>query len=95
MRLYPNGDIPVCQFNSKRVGNLRKQSFQEIWFGENKEIEKQREWVRKCPGCWAECEILPSAIYTGDLLTRTLFPPQPAAGSKPQGKIVNPKPLPD
>jgi MoaA/NifB/PqqE/SkfB family radical SAM enzyme len=95
MRLYPNGDIPVCQFNSKRVGNLRKQSFQDIWFGENKEIEKQREWVRKCPGCWAECEILPSAIYTGDLITKTLFPPRPRSGTQPQGKIVNPKPLAD
>lgn len=23
-----------------------------------------------CPGCWAECEVMPSAIYTGDLVRR-------------------------
>ena len=27
-----------------------------------------REWVDRCPGCWAECEVLPNAIYSGDLL---------------------------
>jgi MoaA/NifB/PqqE/SkfB family radical SAM enzyme len=72
MRLYPNGDVPVCQFNSKPVGNLRRQRFDELWQGE--EITAQRDWVAKCPGCWAECEVLPSEIYTGDLLRETLFP---------------------
>lgn len=72
MRLYPNGDVPTCQFNSKTVGNLREQTFREVWFGE--EIEGQRDWVRKCPGCWAECEVLPSAVYTGDIVRKTLFP---------------------
>ncbi len=72
MRLYPNGDVPVCQFNSKTVGNFRKQSFEEIWYGE--EIKAQRDWVHNCAGCWAECEVLPSAIYTGDLIKETLLP---------------------
>lgn len=71
MRLFPNGDVPVCQFNSRRVGNLRTQTFEEVWFGED--IAPQREWVAGCPGCWAECEVLPSAIYTGDL-ARALMP---------------------
>lgn len=66
MRLFPNGDIPTCQFNSKVVGNLRKNTFREVWFGER--AGEQRDWVKKCPGCWAECEVLPSAIYSGDLL---------------------------
>ena len=72
MRLYPNGDVPTCQFNSKKVGNLRRQSFEEIWYGEA--IKPQREWVSKCSGCWAECEAAPTAIYTGDLVKETLFP---------------------
>ncbi len=95
MRLYPNGDVPVCQFNSKRVGNLRRQSFEEVWFGKGEEMEKQREWVRKCPGCWAECEILPNAIYTGDLVTKTLFPPTPVAGPPRQGQLLQAKPAVD
>lgn len=66
LRIFPNGDVPVCQFNARRVGNLRRQTFQEVWFSE--EIARERDWVRKCPGCWAECEVLPSAVYTGDLL---------------------------
>jgi MoaA/NifB/PqqE/SkfB family radical SAM enzyme len=65
LRLFPNGDVPTCQFNTKKAGNLRQQSFEELWFGAKTEV--QRDWVRKCPGCWAECEVLPSAIYTGEL----------------------------
>ena len=72
LRIFPNGDVPTCQFNSKKVGNLRRQSFEEIWYGEA--IKPQREWVSKCSGCWAECEVLPNAIYTGDLVKETLFP---------------------
>ena len=66
LRLYPNGDVPTCQFNSKIVGNLRRQPFEELW--RSGTTEKQRGWVRQCPGCWAECEVLPNAIYSGQLL---------------------------
>lgn len=65
MRMFPNGDVPTCQFNAKVVGNLRKQSFEEVWASEL--ATRQHAWVRACPGCWAECEILPSATYSGDL----------------------------
>jgi hypothetical protein len=30
--------------------------------------DEQRDWVRQCPGCWAECEVVPNAIYTLDLI---------------------------
>jgi len=73
MRLFPNGDVPTCQFNTKRVGNLRRQRFADVWSGAP--AAAQRDWVRKCQGCWAECEVLPSAIYSGDLL-RALKPPR-------------------
>ncbi|MBS0203522.1 MAG: radical SAM protein [Planctomycetes bacterium] len=67
LRIFPNGDVPTCQFNSRVVGNLREQSFADVWT--SVQAESQRKWVRRCAGCWAECEVLPSAIYTGDLLT--------------------------
>lgn len=73
LRLFPNGDVPTCQFNSRVVGNLREQSFAEVWRGVL--AAEQRRWVRRCPGCWAECEILPSAIYTGDLVGHALHRP--------------------
>jgi MoaA/NifB/PqqE/SkfB family radical SAM enzyme len=66
LRMFPNGDVPTCQFNTRRVGNLAAQPFAELWSGET--AAKQRTWVRECPGCWAECEVLPNALYSGDLL---------------------------
>lgn len=68
LRLLPNGDVPTCQFNTRRVGNLATESFEAIWGGASPRTEAQRKWVRDCPGCWAECEVLPNAIYSGDLL---------------------------
>lgn len=65
LRLFPNGIVPTCQFNTVPVGNLRYQSFEEIWH--SSAIRTQRNWVARCPGCWAECEVLPNAVYTGDL----------------------------
>jgi Fe-coproporphyrin III synthase len=70
LRLFPNGDVPTCQFNTRRVGNLTSQSFEEIWRSEA--VAQQRRWVRACPGCWAECEVLPNAIYSGDLLLKVV-----------------------
>lgn len=70
IRILPDGSVPVCQFNTERVGNLLHQSFDEVWHGEA--IRDLRQWVDNCPGCWAECEVMPSAIYTGDLLTAFL-----------------------
>jgi hypothetical protein len=66
LRIFPNGDVPTCQFNSKTIGNLRRQSFRDVW--SSVRAEEQRDWVRGCPGCWAECEVVPSALYTLDML---------------------------
>jgi MoaA/NifB/PqqE/SkfB family radical SAM enzyme len=65
LRILPNGSVPTCQFNGQTVGNLRDESFEEIWY--NEKIHKQRQWVRECPGCWAECEVMPNALYTLDI----------------------------
>lgn len=70
IRLLPDGGVPVCQFNTEQVGNLLTQSFEEVWSGAA--AKAARQWVDACPGCWAECEVMPSAIYSGDLL-RNLF----------------------
>jgi MoaA/NifB/PqqE/SkfB family radical SAM enzyme len=66
VRLLPDGGVPVCQFNTERIGNLAEQRFADVWHGV--EAREQRAWVDACTGCWAECEVLPSAIYGGDLL---------------------------
>lgn len=66
IRLLPDGSVPVCQFNTEKVGNLLEQSWEEVWFGDD--TIESRKWVDDCPGCWAECEVMPNAIYTGDIL---------------------------
>ncbi|TWT44006.1 Cyclic pyranopterin monophosphate synthase [Phycisphaerae bacterium RAS1] len=66
VRLLPDGSVPVCQFNTERVGNLLHMSFDELWRAET--TRASRRWVDACPGCWAECEVMPSAIYSGDIL---------------------------
>ncbi len=70
VRLMPNGDIVTCVYYPVVVGNLRKQTLQEVWSGDA--IKPQREVVRKCPGCWAGCEAKPNAIYTGDIVKAIL-----------------------
>jgi MoaA/NifB/PqqE/SkfB family radical SAM enzyme len=66
LRLLPDGRVPVCQFNTETVGNLLHQSLDEIWHAEA--TKPHRDWVDACPGCWAECEVMPNAVYSGDLL---------------------------
>jgi MoaA/NifB/PqqE/SkfB family radical SAM enzyme len=66
LRLFPDGRVPTCQFNTESVGNLRHSKFKDVWFGSL--IAKQRSWVSQCPGCWAECEVIPNAVYSGDFL---------------------------
>jgi Fe-coproporphyrin III synthase len=63
LRLLPDGRVPVCQFNTETVGSLLDQSLDEVWRGA---AAASRAWVDACPGCWAECEVIPSAIYTAD-----------------------------
>ncbi|MEI6233011.1 MAG: radical SAM protein [Planctomycetota bacterium] len=67
IRLLPDGSVPVCQFNTEKVGNLVTQSFDDVWYGGK--TKESRDWVDACSGCWAECEVMPSAIYTGDVIT--------------------------
>lgn len=70
LRILPDGSVPVCQFNTEKVGNLLHQSLEDIWHGPG--ATTSRQWVDDCPGCWAECEVIPSALYSGDLLVNMM-----------------------
>ena len=63
IRMLPNGDVPTCQFNTLRAGSLRREGHRQLL--KSDAARKQRKWVQACPGCWAECEVLPSALFTG------------------------------
>jgi len=71
IRLLPDGGVPVCQFNTEKIGNLLHQSFEEVWGGPS--ADSSRQWVDACPGCWAECEVIPSALYSGDLFRNLVW----------------------
>jgi MoaA/NifB/PqqE/SkfB family radical SAM enzyme len=62
----PNGDVIPCSFKPQVIGNLRKSSFSEIWFSENA-IQRRKE-IKNCKGCWVICDIIPSIIYSGDII---------------------------
>jgi MoaA/NifB/PqqE/SkfB family radical SAM enzyme len=71
IRLLPDGSVPVCQFNTEKIGNLLTQSFEEVWHGAS--AGSSRAWVDGCEGCWAECEVMPSALYSGDLFVQSIL----------------------
>ncbi len=83
MRLMPNGDVVTCVYYPTVVGNLRRQSLNELWYAAP--AQQQRDVVRKCPGCWAGCEVKPNAIYTGDIV-RTFAPGFGGAAPRSQAK---------
>jgi MoaA/NifB/PqqE/SkfB family radical SAM enzyme len=68
IRLLPDGSVPICQFNTETVGNLAREPFAAVW--RNGTSSGARDWVDRCPGCWAECEVMPNAIFSGDILRR-------------------------
>jgi len=62
LRLLPNGDVPVCLYNAKIIGNIYQADLPAIW--NNQMITDMRQWVARCPGCWAECEVVPNATFS-------------------------------
>lgn len=51
--LDPFGDVYLCQFKNWKIGNLKKQSFSEIWQGEKR--KKYLKIAQKCNGCFMIC----------------------------------------
>src|SRR5262249_19279942 len=66
LRILPDGKAPACRFHTEAVGDLLRQSLEEPWYGASARATRPR--VDPCPGCWAECEVIPSAVYTGDIV---------------------------
>ncbi|MDR0493132.1 MAG: radical SAM protein [Nitrososphaerota archaeon] len=79
-RIYPNGDVTPCPYIPIKLGNVREQSFKDIWF--NSEIFKNLrnpnclkgkcgacEYKIQCGGCRARAYGLSSDFidYCGDL----------------------------
>ena len=63
--LLPNGNVVRCGMDHKPIGNVREQTFDEIWFGT--QIEAFRKKVDDCPGCMQSSVQIMSRIYGGCL----------------------------
>lgn len=61
--LLPNGDIVRCGLDHRPAGNIRRQSFDDIWFGS--EIAAYRKRVDDCPGCLQASVQILSRLYGG------------------------------
>lgn len=62
LRLLPDGTVMPCTLKPKAMGSLKKQTFSEIW--KSKETRKMRSEIKKCKGCWVECDIVPNIVYS-------------------------------
>lgn len=67
--VYANGDVSVCEIH-KPIGNLRKNSFWEIWNSE--EANKLRKQIY-CKECWCTSEMFlwPSIVHQPQHLLRS------------------------
>jgi Fe-coproporphyrin III synthase len=61
-RLLPDGLIMPCTLKPRAIGDLRKNTFTEIW--QSKEAEKMRLEIKNCKGCWVECDIVSNIVYS-------------------------------
>lgn len=57
--LNPTGDVYSCIFSGKPIGNVRKDSLDNIWFSADAKKERQYIAKKECH-CWTECESIPS-----------------------------------
>ncbi|MCB9778518.1 MAG: radical SAM protein [Alphaproteobacteria bacterium] len=63
--LLPNGDVVRCGMDHRPIGNVRRQPFREIWYGER--ADQGRCEVDDCVGCLQASVQIMSRGYAGSL----------------------------
>ncbi len=62
LRIAPDGAVTPCTLKAHHVlGNIRTDDFPTVWHGEA--AEAARRAVAACPGCFVECDVIPSFPY--------------------------------
>jgi MoaA/NifB/PqqE/SkfB family radical SAM enzyme len=81
--VYSNGDVSVCELHEP-LGNLRRQSFWEIW---NSEAARERRRSVACAECWCTTEVFlwPSFTFQPAQLARAMVGGQVWRRPKPLG----------
>ncbi len=49
--IHPNGDVPVCQNLEQKLGNVYKNTLDEI-INSKKSVSTQKDLMKNCNGCW-------------------------------------------
>jgi len=66
-RLSAPGEVFACSaFRDRPAGNVKDRPFREIWRG--KDADELRKTVKRCKGCWIECDINPSIFFSGNII---------------------------
>ena len=55
MDIMENGDVTLCPFLGKPIGNVFENKLSEIWFSEKANKVRQQMLEGHCPGCWLSC----------------------------------------
>src|SRR5208282_6673865 len=79
--VYANGDVSVCE-NHEPIGNLREQSFPEIW-GSARARALRRSIRRKECHCTNEVFLWPSIVYQPIQLLRAMIGAKPWRAAPP------------
>ncbi len=65
-RLLPNGDVVACTPLLESIGNLKEDTFSNLWKSRNASYLRKK--VKRCKGCWIACDIGPSIFYSCDIV---------------------------
>jgi MoaA/NifB/PqqE/SkfB family radical SAM enzyme len=79
--VYANGDVSFCE-NHEPVGNLRKQSFTEIWKSARSETLRRSIRAKECT-CTNEVFLWPSIVYQPTQLLRAIIGAKPWQSATP------------
>ncbi|MBM3464445.1 MAG: radical SAM protein [Armatimonadetes bacterium] len=66
MYVLPDGNLVICGLKHKPIGNLARERFEDIWFGER--IGAFRDEVDQCSGCLQMSIKMASRVYSGRLV---------------------------
>ena len=61
--LDPAGDVYPCLALAKRMGNIRREDLEDIWFGDRAARVRRFVAAERCH-CWSECDVMPSLRRT-------------------------------
>lgn len=86
--VYANGDVGVCELH-KPIGNLRQQSFTEIWQSERAQELRKRIAAKECY-CTTEVFLWPSIVYQPLSLVKAMVSSQAWRGPEPlrEGRVA-------